>query len=119
VQPLIRAQLDRLELQKKHVEEQLLEQIQQLEEVTRRQIAQLRQQARRQTELLDAEKQLYLAQAESQLAQMGLPTANAAGRPPAISPAIAEKLDKILERLDIIDKRLQKLEIETPRRRDK
>jgi len=118
VPPLIRAQLEWLELQKKHIEEQLLEQIQQLEQDTKRQITQLRQQARRQTEILDAQKRLYLAQVESQLAEMGLPAANAAGRPPAILPAIAEKLDKILERLENIDKRLQKLEKGTTEKRD-
>ena len=81
IPPLIRAQLELLELQKKHVEEELLEQVQQLEQDTQRQIARLRQQARRQTELLDAQKKLYLAKAESQLAQRGIPTANVAGQP--------------------------------------
>jgi hypothetical protein len=109
---VIRAQLEWQELQKKHIEEQLAEQIQQLERDTKGQIAQLRQQARRQIEILEAQKRLYLAQAESQLAQTG---ENAAGRPPAISVPIAEKLDKILDRLEDIDKRLQKLEKGTPR----
>jgi hypothetical protein len=40
VPPLMRAQLETLELQKKHVEEQLVEQIQQLEQDTQRQIRQ-------------------------------------------------------------------------------
>jgi len=119
VPPLIRAQLEWLELQKKHIEEQLIEQIQQLEQDTKRQITQLRHQARRQTEILDAQKRLYLAQIESQLAEMGSPAANAAGRPPAIAPAMAEKLDKILERLENTDKRLQKLEKGPKGKRDK
>jgi mono/diheme cytochrome c family protein len=112
---LIRAQLEWLELQKRYIEEQLLEQIQQLEQDKIRQIAQLRQQAQRQTELLNAQEKLFRSQAESQLAQTGSPTANAAGRP----PAIAEKLDKILDRLENIERRSQMLEKDAPKRRDK
>jgi serine protease inhibitor len=118
VPPLIRAQMELLELQKKHVEEQLTERVQQLEQDTQRQIGQLRQQARRQIELLDAQKKLCLAQAESQLAQIALPTANVAGQLPAIAPPNAEKLNKIVEPRDNIEKRLQKLETGAPKRPD-
>jgi hypothetical protein len=128
----IQAQLEWLDLQKKHLEEQAQEQIQQFEEDAKRQIAQVRQQARRQMELLDAQKRLYLAQAEGQLAQLRLSPAAPVDQPgrkgasPKAGPPrkggaqpISEKLDTLLDRLEGVEKRLQRLEEETKGRRGK
>jgi hypothetical protein len=129
----VQAQLRLLEVQKRQLEEQVKEQIRELEEQEREQIDQLMAEAKRQADQLRRQAKRQIEQVrlrarwqQEQLdvqrrlveTQAGIPSQSTtpagltatARREPGLAPAVGETLERILNRLEGIEKRLDRLE---------
>ena len=126
---LLQAQLDALDLQKRQLVEAAQEQNRQTEEQAREQIDQWKSEVARQTEQLHrsakrqieqtqsyVKRQVELLEAQKKFlaAQAAVIKATRETAPKAGPGAVEEKLDKILDRLERLENRINKLEKGAP-----